>query len=524
MSMAEPPSSRRSAPPKGPRIAFLAAYMNNAYEWDVWRGARAAIEERGGIAIGFAGCGVDDPMPEHQTRASVFDLIHSSNVDGILCLTSVVGQHAGVERTESWLTSKGLPVCSIGPAARLPSVSVDDATGITQLMAHLIEHHDHQRIAFIKGTESNQEAQRRLAAYHRSLSNHGLPLDPRLVFDGDFTAAAGTRAIAELFDTRQVPVGELDAVVACNDYMAFGAIDELERRRLSVPEQVAVVGFDDIMPARVHSPPLTTVRQPLDELGRQGANRLMDLLAGKPADGALTMPTELVLRNSCGCVPTSRYVLPRAVLDTSDESDRTFREVLRAALAAELHGEPGTFASTIEPFLREIAASGTTDLDAGRRFADEFCTRMRLARGDVVFERLARLGHVLHTRMFGPQAYLSTTLAEYLPTFDVDECVVSEIAGKPQAGSPLASLKLAFGFDMSTLQPHMITFDGRELVPPDFASLRRRSAFVMPLQCGAQPLGVAVLPAVNQDGAFFETLAELFSIVLKVLEVRRGGG
>jgi len=523
MSVPDPLSSPRSAP-KGPRIAFLAAYMNNAYEWDVWRGAHAAVEARGGVALGFAGAGVDDPMADHQARSTVFDLIHSSNVDGILCLTSVVGQHAGVERTESWLTSKGLPVVSIGPAARLPSVSVDDATGITQLMAHLIEHHDHHRIAFIKGTESNQEAQRRLAAYHRSLANHGIPHDPRLVFDGDFTVASGVRAMVELFDSRQVPVGELDAVVASNDYMAFGAIEELERRRLSVPEQVAVVGFDDIMPARVHTPPLTTVRQPLEELGRQGANRLMDLLAGTPAENAITLSTELVLRNSCGCVPTSRYVLPREVFSASGDGDARLRDVLRAALSSELRGEPGIFAAAIEPFLREIAAEGTTDLDAGRRFADEFCTRMRLSRGDVVFERLARLAHVLHTRMFGPQAYLSTTLAEYLPPFEIDQCVVSEIVGKPKAGSPLSTLKLAFGFDKSTHQPQMATFDGRELVPPDFASLRRRSVFIMPLVCGDQPLGMAVVPAGPQEGSFFETLAELFSTVLKVLEVRRGGG
>ena len=494
--------------------------MNNAYEWDVWRGARAAVEARGGIVLGFAGSGVDDPNAEHQARHGVFDLIHSSNVDGLLCLTSVVGQHAGVERTEAWLSSKGIPVCSIGPAERLPSVSVDDASGITQLMGHLIEHHDHHRIAFIKGTESNQEAQRRLAAYYKALANHGLPHDPRLVFDGDFTAAAGVRAMADLFDSRQVPVGELDAVVACNDYMAFGAIDELVKRRLSVPEQVAVVGFDDIMPARVHSPPLTTVRQPLEELGRQGALRLMDLLEGKPADGAVRLPTELVLRNSCGCVPTSRYVLPREVVDSA-EGDVRFRDVLRLALQSELRGEPGAFAAAIEPFLREIAAGGTTDLDVGRRFADEFCSRMRHARGDVVFERLAHLGHVLHTRMFGPQAYLSATLAEYLPTFEIDECVVSEIAGKPRGGSPLASLKLAFGFNQSTHQPQMVTFDGHDLVPPDFAGLRGRSAFVMPLHCGAQPLGMAVVPASAQEGSFYETLAELFSTVLKVLEVRR---
>jgi DNA-binding LacI/PurR family transcriptional regulator len=506
---------------RGPRIAFLAAYMNNAYEWDVWRGARAAIEQRGGTVIGFAGSGIDDPEPEHQARNAVFDLIHATNVDAVLCLSSVVGQHAGVARTEQWLTDKGLPVCSIGPAERLPSVTVDDATGIRQLMAHLIEHHDHRRIAFIKGTESNEEAQRRLAAYYKSLKNHGIPSDPRLVFDGDFTAASGVRAMVELFDTRQVPVGELDAVVASNDYMAFGVIDELVRRRLSVPEQVAVVGFDDIIPARVHTPPLTTVRQPLEELGRQGALRLLELLAGRPTEGTVKLETELVLRRSCGCVPTSRFVLPGARPDAPAEEDALFRNVLKRALSAELHGDPGAFAYAIEPFLREIAASGTTDIDVGRAFADDFCTRMRLARSDLIYERLARLARVLHTRMFAPQAHLSTTLAEYLPTFEIDECVVSEIATKT-SGATLRNLKLAFGFDKSTLQPQMATFEGRELVPPAFASLRRRSAFVMPLTCGAEVLGIAVVPAGTHDGSFYETLAELFSTILKVLDVRRG--
>ena len=506
---------------RGPRIAFLAAYMNNAYEWDVWRGARAAIEEHGGTIVGFAGAGVDDPEAEHQARSAVFDLIHATNVDAVLCLSSVVGQHAGVARTEEWLTDKGLPVCSIGPAERLPSVSVDDATGIRQLMAHLIEHHDHQRIAFIKGTESNEEAQRRLGAYYKSLKNHGIPVDPRLVFDGDFTAASGVRAMVELFDTRQVPVGELDAVVASNDYMAFGVIDELVRRRLSVPEQVAVVGFDDIIPARVHTPPLTTVRQPLEELGRQGALRLLELLEGSPVEGAVKLDTELVLRRSCGCVPTARFVLPGAKPD-SRENDELFRSVLARALAAELQGDPGAFAYAIEPFLRAIAASGTTDLDVGRAFADDFCTRMRLARSDLVFERLARLARVLHTRMFGPQAHLSTTLAEYLPTFEIDECAVSEIATKGRPGASLGTLKLAFGFEKSTLQPQMVTFDGRELVPPAFAGLRKRSCFVMPLTCGPESLGIAVVPAGAHDGSFYETLAELFSTVLKVLDVRRG--
>jgi DNA-binding LacI/PurR family transcriptional regulator len=506
---------------RGPRIGFMAAYMNNAYEWDIWRGVRKAVEERGGTVVCFAGAGIGDVDPEHQARSGFFELIHASNVDAILCLTSVLGQHAGVHGTEAWVLGRGLPACSIGPAAQLPSVTVDDTAGVTQLMAHLIEHHEHQRIAFITGSRKNHEAARRLEAYERALKNHNLEVDPRLILDGDFTTESGGQAIRELFDRRQVPVGELHAVVASNDYMAFGAVDELVRRRISVPDQVAVVGFDDITPARVHSPALTTVRQPLEELGRQGANRLLDLLDGKPTEGPSTLETELVLRRSCGCVPTSRFALPDETFDSGKPAlELKTREVLERALLAELEGEPGTFAAALEPLIRQAVANGTTDFDLGRRFADEFCTRMRLVSEDVVYERLTKLARVLHTKMFGPPAHLSLALAEHLPAFEIDECAVSALVLESTAGHVPKSLKLAFGFDATTLQPQMETFDATLLAPPSFSGLRRRSVFVMPLTCGAEALGIAVVPAGAQAGGFYETLAQLFATVLKVLEVR----
>lgn len=521
MSPGVAPSRSASEARRGPRVAFLAAYMNNAYEWDIWRGVRAAVEEQGGTVVCFAGSGLGDAHPEHRARSVVFELVHSLNVDAILCLTSVIGPHAGIAGTEEWALRRGLPAFSIGPADRIPSVSIDDAAGIGQLMVHLIEHHGHRRIAFLKGAELNEEAQHRLAAYERILAERGLPYDAKLVLKGDFTAESGSRAIRELFDERQVPIGAIDAVVACNDYMAFGAVDELVRRRISVPDQVAVVGFDDIAPARVHSPPLTTVRQPLEELGRAGARRLLDMLAGKQVSGSTRLSTELVLRRSCGCVPTSRFILPEASDDGSAAEQNSSRAVLRTALEAELHGEPGAFAFALEPILREIAATGSNEFDAGRRFADEFCTRMRLVGHDLVYERLTRLARLLHTRMFGPQAHLSTTLAEHLPSFDIDECAVSELLPDPAARQPLATLKLAFGFDKTTLQPQMVTFSGHELAPASFGGLKRRSVFVMPLTCGPQTLGIAVVPAGSLDGGFYETLAELFATVLKVLEVRR---
>lgn len=506
-----------------PRVGFLAAYLTDEYEWAVWQGVRAAVEERGGTAVCFAGAGFGDPSPERQARSALFELTAPACVDALLCLSSVVSHYGGIAKTEAWLSTRGLPCVSIGPAEKIPSVAVDDSSGIHQLMQHLMDHHEHRRIAFIAGSESNAESARRLRAYEQALAGYGVALDPKLVLHGDFTLESGNRAIAELFDRRQVRLEGLDAVVAANDYMAFGAIDELGRRRVKVPEQVAVVGFDDIQPARFHLPSLTTVRQPLERLGREGAERLLDLLEGRPAEGSRTLETELVLRRSCGCIPTDVPPAPEGGSELEEPTLPGRKELasnLEVALMAELHGAAGAFTRALEPHLRQAASGSSHRLDQGRRFADELATRVRAAREDLVHQRLGKLAHVLHTRMFGPQALLSTTLAELLPDFGVDACAVSEVVNASTPW-PNAELKLAFGYDEHTIQPQMTTFEAPRLVPPSFQSLQNRSVIALPLVCGAERLGIAVLPATGRDGPFYETLGWMFGTILKVLDLRR---
>lgn len=465
-----PPPTRSGLGAGRPRIGFLATYLDD-YEWGIWQGVRRAVEERNGSVVYFAGSSFEDPDPERRSRARVFDFVQPGCVDALLCVSGVLGHFVGVPGTERWLLQRRLLTCSIGPAEHVPSVRVDDSSGITQLMRHLIRHHDHKRIAFVTGSPSNAEAQQRLSAYIQVLADHGLSYDPRLTLTGDFTTRSGARAMHELFDTRQIPVDSLDAVVCSNDPMAFGVIEELGRRRIRVPDKVAVVGFDDVTQARLHSPSLTTVRQPLEELGRQGALRIMSLLDGAPAEGALTLETELVLRRSCGCVPTD-LPTPREAGDELFEPE-----------------------------------SATTPRS------------VRLAREDPIPQRLSRLEHVLQRRMFGPQALISTALAELMPDLGIEECAVSEFSPRPTGTGD--TLKLAFGFDAKTLQPQMTTFEAWQLTPPAFEHLRTCSSLVLPLTVGAQALGVAVLPAIDREGTFYETLRELFGTVLKVLDLRR---
>ena len=115
---------------------------------------------------------------------------------------------------------------------------------------------------------------------------------------------------------------------------------------------------------------------------------------------------------------------------------------------------------------------------------------------------------------------IETTLAEILPTFGLHECAVSELVPR-KPGETKDSLKLAFGFDAKHLQPQMATYDAGQLIPPAFAHLRESSCLVLPLTSGAETLGVTVAPASDRDGAFYEALRELFSTVLRVLDLRR---
>jgi DNA-binding LacI/PurR family transcriptional regulator len=512
MTPADPPTR------KATRVALLTAYLDNEYEWAICRGVRAAVEQRGGSVIYVAGASLSDPDPGHQARASLFELIDASNTDAIVSVSSVIGHLIGEQGVGTWLTRFGLPAASVGVATGVPNVTIDDTTGVVQLIEHLVRQHQRKRIAFITGTPTNPEAQARLAAYVRGLGQHSLRYLPRLVLNGDFTREGGTRALHELLDIRQVKLTEVDAIIASNDYTAFGVVDELVRRRISVPDQIAVVGFDDITQARYHDPSLSTVRQPLEQLGQEAVQRLWALLDGKPAPDSTRLPTELVLRRSCGCVPTDIPVLD----DENSGAEHKREHDVLPALAAEINGAAGAFSRALEPLLRRLAAGSSQRLEHNRRLADELATRLRLAREDLFHERLHRLSRALQARMFSPRAELSTVLAQYLPDLGIDECVVSEFVPNPATSSgPRSELRLVFGFNPQNLQAQSTVYPVRQLVPPGFESLRRRSALLLPLCYGAELLGVAVLPAVDGDGSLYEMLAEAFGMVLKSMELRR---
>src|SRR5690606_31530000 len=159
--------------------------------------------------------------------------------------------------------------------------------------------HGCRRFAYISGPREHHESQERLRGVQDVLARHGLSLDPRLVFHGDFAVSGGRRAATELLATG-VP---FDALLAVNDHTALGAIEALRDHDHSCPGDIAVAGFDDAASARFGIVPLTTIRQPVQRIGELCVAVMSRLWQGESVPLVTTLDTELILRESCGCHP-----------------------------------------------------------------------------------------------------------------------------------------------------------------------------------------------------------------------------
>ncbi|GGJ51066.1 LacI family DNA-binding transcriptional regulator [Deinococcus roseus] len=200
------------------------------------------------------------------------------------------------------LKEKGIPHVVIGRLTEqdIPWVDIDNFKGMQSAVMHLVKL-GHTRIAHLTGSPIGQTTFDRLEAYHQTLSAHNIEENPDLILDGGFSELGGYRAVRQALEKGI----EFTAIASASDEMAVGAIYALEDAGLRVPYDVSVTGFDDLEIAQVFRPALTTVKQPIREVGHSAAKILLDLLENRPAD-PIMLPTELVVRSSSG--PVKRMV------------------------------------------------------------------------------------------------------------------------------------------------------------------------------------------------------------------------
>jgi LacI family transcriptional regulator len=214
----------------------------------------------------------------------------------------VPGMHLDDPRVTS-LERRGVPVTVVGRVeGSVAWVDIDNAGGMSAVIMHLAKL-GHERIAHITGSPIGQTTQARLEAYGATLLAANLEFDPQLVMDGAFTDLGAYRAVREMLERSfELP---FTAITAASDEMALGAIQAITDLGLQVPRDVSVTGFDDLPSSQLSSPPLTTVRQPIREVGHIAAELLLDQFEGLTPNNVI-VPTELIVRASSGPVVDHR--------------------------------------------------------------------------------------------------------------------------------------------------------------------------------------------------------------------------
>lgn len=291
-------------------IGVLLPDLYGEFFSEVIRGIdQAAREARYQILVSSSHADHDEVMTAAKSM--------QGRIDGLIFMASDNGLAETVDRIQG-----RMPLVLINPrriAKGTASLRIGNFMGAREAVSHLLRL-GHRDIAILKGPAGNIDAEERLRGYRHALAAAGHDLGASREFPGDFREPSGYRAAAEILGSHQRPT----AVFACNDTMAIALISAFGGAGLKVPEDIAVVGFDDLAIARFIHPPLTTVRVEAHQLGQRALRRLVGLLSGDEADSAAeeVLAAKLVVRESCG-----------ACLASESRSIKRPEELLAASIA-----------------------------------------------------------------------------------------------------------------------------------------------------------------------------------------------
>jgi LacI family transcriptional regulator len=270
-------------------IGLIVPDISNPYYPELSLGVEATASEHG-YAVIFCNTSRRPEKVEYY-----LDVLLQKRADGIIIAgggTDLTQISQGTLRSDTKIALVGkhhLP---------FPSVQVDNFGAAREITSHLL-HLGHRHIAFISGPPNLTSVQDRLAGYKASLEERGISEDNRLICEGDFGAESGYSATLSLLRGEPTPT----AIFAANDRMAISAMAAAADVGLRVPNDLTVVGFDDIITASLVRPSLTTVALPAYEIGASAMRLMLRLLEGEECPKTVWLPTQLVIRQSSGPPP-----------------------------------------------------------------------------------------------------------------------------------------------------------------------------------------------------------------------------
>lgn len=273
-------------------VVVLVPNIANPFFAEIIRGIEQVAQQHGYAVL------LGDTEGREDREAYYAGLVETRQADGVIQLHPRLPKAArGADGT---LEIPLVNACEYIEGAPCPRVGIDNAAAAREMTEYLLKL-GHRRIGVVLGPSSSPLTSDRLRGYKLALRAAKIAPDVSLIAPGDFTMSSGLAAAQQLFSSKHPPT----AIFCFNDEMALGAIRFLKSTGRAVPEDVSVVGFDDIEFASFCDPPLTTIEQPTREIGHQAMSLLFDLLnGGKAEPSLLTLPTRLIVRDSAA--PPSR--------------------------------------------------------------------------------------------------------------------------------------------------------------------------------------------------------------------------
>ncbi len=401
----------------GPTIAYLAPSITGVSLLQ-WSGVLEAAQKHRVNLLCFVGASPHYPTGFDAQANILYDLVTPENVDGVVSWASTIGNYMTAEEIAAFHEHyRPLPVVSIGRTLEgVPSLLMESYNGMREAIDHLIELHGRRRVAFIRGPGGHFYAQERYRAYVEALEAHDIPFDPDLVTSpGPWGNETAEHAMGQLLDERELrPPTDIDAIVAANDGLILIALEVLQARGISVPDDVALVGFDDTVYAQTSTPPVTSVAPAFREVGYQATETLLALMKGEQVPQKVDVPSKLMIRRSCGCLssalaeavetakrPSGRGTLKEAVatqrvrwLSTilqavgqrPEEAISEWTERLLDGFAAEVEGgkASGSFLSELEDILRQVMTVGEAISTDPGQYVDAWQVAVGMLRGSTL--------------------------------------------------------------------------------------------------------------------------------------------
>jgi PAS domain S-box-containing protein len=529
---------------------------NNLLQQEVIEGIETAAVAADIQVFAFDSAICGENAGTEAVKNAFSSLVNKRLIGGLIILAGAFPTQNPRERNQMYKRFHPLPLVTIGfTLPGIPSVLSDSAQGMHELVSHLAGAHRRKRIAFISGPASFPPTAERRARFESALRRRKLSVLKKLVIEGDFTYESGRRAVARL------AAGNLlacDAIIAANDVMAAGAIDELTSRGIRVPETCAVAGFQNEEISTCTFPPLTTVAVSQGTTGRQAVELLAAAIRGARPSPVL-VPTPLVVRESCGCAapapvdPTAQFPPPAKVRRRPAKSRSTawiksaqkemrilfpaasaaagkLLEAGSAGLLARLDafgatGETGPLLAAWRAWLSLIAGL-RGDLDAWMAYLPALCRHVTksadlinallpraIADGRAVAQRA-----LLYAKCLFPQAAMRLRDVEHklltgagldrirqiitndFPLIGITGCLFSLHAGSTSPlnySTPEAGYDLEAPFRLPSWKNQFLT--NRLFPAGTFTAKHRKTFFVEPLFSGTDFLGVCLLSAVRID-------------------------